>query len=182
MRLRVYSGLLYKVCRDSFVTKPALARERKSSEVQIPVPPHQHPHPQPRISFVKASMASVKSEECSGNVCFKVIISVGFETHLFTLYFAHILSSHSPQPHCYICYIPLLSTSLSLRSRLSSPSSPFCLYLMHSLSFSLLICLSLYHSLNELKLFTSHKGSTIFLLLSIGGNVHCLPCNGTRLQ
>lgn len=50
---------------------------------------------------------------------------------------------------------------------------------MHSLSFSLLIYQSLYHSLNELNLSTSHKGTTIFLLLNFGGSMHCQLCNGT---
>lgn len=49
-------------------------------------------------------------------------------------------------------------------------------------SFPLLISSSLYHSVNELKLSTSHKGSTIFLLSNVGSNVHCLPCKGTCPQ
>lgn len=56
------------------------------------------------------------------------------------------------------------------------------IHLMYSPSFSLLICLSLYHSVNEVKLSTSHKGSNIFLFLNVGSNVHCLVCKGTCPQ
>lgn len=68
----------------------------------------------------------------------------------------------------------LLFQSLQLFSSLS-----FLCPSLKTLSFAPLICPSLYQSLNELKLSTSHKGSTIFLLLNIRSNVHCPPSHGT---